>query len=461
MSSMRCQSGFCRRGRLPSAVIALAILASHLSLADGQTSPSAVEATATSPTADLQPPSVDTPAPTRYDGRTLAEWRERIKDLDFKAPDIGREVPGLLAICQDQSAPWFSRRQAALTLGRIGAPAQSAVPELIRLLSEPGDDPELSTELWAIKALALYGPLAADAAPALIAILQDETEAPLPRLATIEALGRIGPTEPTVLPAITRVLDAGIEADRRARSAPLPDPPPESGGRENIADTLERAVAAAEMLELFGGHAASATPALIRATAAHDVLLRRAAANTLGMIGPAADLAIPALADLVLFDDELEIRDLAARALGRIGPAAEPVLIQLLEDPDPDVRMRAASACRELRTGASRTAVAALTTARADSDPLVRIAALESLWAVSGDVAAVAPPAIAELANPDRDIRMRAVRLLESLGPKLDGWLPDLRTLADSNGTPAAQAASRVLKTLESESRKAGTANER
>jgi HEAT repeat protein len=374
--------------------------------------------------------SADPPSETRYDGRTLAEWRERIQRLDYQSADIGLEVPGLLAIAEDTQAPWFTRRQAALTLGRIGVPAQSAIPELVKLLDEQATDPEQSTQLWVMKALALFGPLAAETAPQLVAFLEDPERAPLPRLASIEALGRIGPGEPAVLPAITRAIDAGLR--------PAVD-----------ADTLERAVAAAEMLELFRGHAAPATPSLIRATASDDVLLRRAAANTLGLIGPAAEPAVPALADLVLFDDSHEVRDLAARSLGRIGASAEPVLVQMLEDPEVDVKSRAAFACREL-SGAAPETVRALQQAITNSEPGVRIAALESLWAIAPEPKTAIPAAIAELSNGDRDIRMRAVRLLESTGPQIADWLPELEALAQSGSGPASQAAGRVIRTLAS-----------
>jgi HEAT repeat protein len=379
----------------------------------------------------------------------LAEWRDRIQRLDYKSADIADEVPGLLAIAQDTQAPWFSRRQAALTLGRIGEPAKDAIPAIVELLREQTADPEQSTQLWAIKALALYGPVASEATPALVALLENSSQPPLPRLASIEALGRIGPARPEVVPAITRALDAGMEAERRLRSAPLPGPPPaEGGGRENLNDTLERAIAAAEMFELFGGHAASATPSLIRATTSDSVFLRRAAANTLGLIGPAADPAIPALADLVLFDDVAEVRDLAARALGRIGPDAEPILVQLLEDSDPEVRIRAATACRELRS-ASPATIAALKGTAEDADAAIRVAGLDSLWSVTREASFIAPLALAELTSDDREIRMRAVQILERLGPDLRDSLPQLQTLAADNRTHVAKAARRVLRSYD------------
>src|SRR5690606_10891067 len=114
--------------------------------------------------------------------------------------------------------------------------------------------------------LALFGPLAGEAAPALVQILNDSSQQPLSRLATIEALGRIGPARSEVLPAITSAVNTGINPG-------LADDP----------QVQERAIAGIEMLELFGGHAVSAVPSLIRATSSHSVRIRRGAANTLGM----------------------------------------------------------------------------------------------------------------------------------------------------------------------------------
>ena len=54
---------------------------------------------------------------------TLDQWRSRMKELDPNSPASAAAVPGLLEIVSDVDAPWFTRRQAALTLGRMGTPA--------------------------------------------------------------------------------------------------------------------------------------------------------------------------------------------------------------------------------------------------------------------------------------------------------------------------------------------------
>jgi HEAT repeat protein len=380
------------------------------------------------------PSSVDVASPNDarlYDGRSLSEWRVRIQHLDYKDPQIADEVPGLLAIVEDTQAPWFTRRQAAVTLGRIGEPAEDAVPVLIRLLDEPIDDPEQSTQLWALKALARFGPLAAEAAPEVVAMLEDESRAALPRLACIETLGRIGPQQPEVLPALIRAIEVSVGSPS-ARQHPA---------------ALERSIAAVEMLELFGGHASPAVPVIIRATRSDSILLRRAAANTLGLVGPAADPAIPALVDLVLFDESDEVRDLAGRALGRIGESAEAPLVQLLADSDPDVRLRAAQAFAEMRSIAPETD-RVLREIAVNDEPPIAVAALLAIWRTTGDVEFVADGGLKWLTNPDREVRMRAVELLEALGPAAEGAIPRLTELADDERPYVRQAARRVLHSM-------------
>jgi HEAT repeat protein len=369
-----------------------------------------------------------------YDDRSLSEWRVRIQHLDFDDPQIGDEVPGLLAIIEDTGAPWFSRRQAAITLGRIGEPAQDAVPVLIRLLDEPVTDPEQSTQLWALKALARFGPLAAEAAPQAVALLEDQSREELPRLASIETLGRIGPQQPEVLPAMIRAIEVSLRP----------------GGAAQHSAALERSIAAVEMLELFGGNASPAVPALIRATRSDSVLLRRAAANTLGLVGPAADPAIPALVDLVLFDESDEVRDLASRALGRLGEAAEAPLVQLLTDSDPGVRRRAALAVGEMQSVAPETDLVLREIAAGDEPP-VAVAALLAVWRTTADAEFVTEAGLKWLTSPDREVRMRAVELLELLGPAAAGAIPELTGLADDDRPYVRQAARRVLRSITAE----------
>ena len=91
-------------------------------------------------------------AQQRYGGRTVSEWRTRIGRLDFTDPLIKDDVPGLIELVRDPAVPEITRRQAAVTLARIGEPAQDAIPLLISLAGEPSCETEQSSRFWALKA---------------------------------------------------------------------------------------------------------------------------------------------------------------------------------------------------------------------------------------------------------------------------------------------------------------------
>lgn len=261
-----------------------------------------------------------------YAGYTVDEWRARIKSFNLDDPGIASEVPGLVELTRDTTLPWFTRRQAALTLGRIGEPAASAVPVIEAFLHPDGEAEPLQTQLWAMKSLALFGPIAADAAATVADILQDRSTPLTLRLAAVEVLGQIGTAARQSLPGLIATLrgqyGAGLSAEEQT----------------------ELQIAAADILMLLRSEANPAVPALIRAAQHPSPRMRRVAATTLGTIGPRADAAIPVLGELILFDDAEDVRDAAAIALGGLGAPAIPALVTLLQDQDVDVRWRAADA---------------------------------------------------------------------------------------------------------------------
>ena len=61
------------------------------------------------------------------------------------------------------------------------------------------------------------------------------------------------------------------------------------------------------------------------------------ASDSLRVIGPAAEAAVPALIEALTHDDS-EVRRHATYALRDIGPAAVPALIEALKDDDSEVR---------------------------------------------------------------------------------------------------------------------------
>ncbi len=358
-----------------------------------------------------------------YDGLTLTEWRARIKDLDPANPDSDAAVSGLIDIMIDPTAPWFSRRQAAQTLGRIGSSAKKAIPLLADLLDQQtnADDP---TFVWATKALALFGPVAKQAAPVLAQQLRDESVPIDHRRVTIDALARIGAAHPAVVPVLIETLNSSSDDPMLCQLA-------------------------AEALGLVGPQASAAVPALMRATRQQSESLRRTSAMALGAMGSRAEPAVPALVELLAFDPSAAVRDQAAEALARIGLAAASVLQHLLEDDDAKVRWRAAASIGKIRPPA-KSAAQALTAALRDESPQVRMHAAESLWIVSPDAETIVPALLAEFENEDRQIRIRAFRLLIGIGPAAGRAVDPLRKMLDDRRGYVRQIAAKALEKLRS-----------
>lgn len=381
-------------------------------------------------------PEADT-ATQRYAGRSLEEWQLRLKRIDPRDPSSRSDVPGMRALLRDADVPWYTRRQAALTLGRMGDYATGAVPDLIRILETEAnpDDSEQVDRSWAIKALAIYGDVASAATEDLIRITNAPDSTFGERAACLEALSQIGVAHPDTLPTLLKVL-------RDVGSIP------------NLSETERRfmEMLAVEGLGVIGPGAAAAVPQLIQATRSDSSELRRLAATTLGRIGPASDVAIPALVDRV-FDDESEaVRDAAALALPTCGPRATTALSLILQDEEASQRLRGAKAVGMYETlpDALQAPVRKLLD---DPDPTVRVEAAGSLWKSTGDARAVLPVLLEALSESDRQVRLQAVRLFPQLGKAAESAKPQLQLLAEDERRDVRQAASKVLEQLASDTR--------
>ena len=354
-----------------------------------------------------------------------------MKSLDFQSPEAAAEVPGLIALVQDEAVPWFTRRQAALTLGRMGAPAASAVPVLEKYATAPIGDGETSPPLWAIKSLALFGKVAAPATPTLARIVNDSCAAAAVRLMSIEALCRIGNAHPLALATVVHQLQS---------HEPCLDP-----GRVRSGEELDRVAACIESLELFRGDAQSSVPVLLRYSEDREDRIRRAVAVTLGAIGPRANDAASRLAEMLAADPSSDVRDVAAMALGQIGGTEW--LARLMRQPVPETRERAATGLGYLPIS-DVVAGESLANARDDDAPSVRIAAIEATERWRSRPALTAPAAAKEIAAPDRHVRLRAIRFLTKLGLKAAPAIPVLELLLNHPDPQVGRSAEKLLETL-------------
>ena len=179
----------------------------------------------------------------------------------------------------------LSREEAGREVKGLGDPARmKLVPPLIRSLKSK----EPTTRYYAARALGRLGPAAREAAPALLAMLNDTGLNSNVGAAAAEAFGQIAPDPVAGLTLALK--DGDAEAGSNAASA----------------------------LGNFGPAAREAVPLLIGAAKAGNPGLRQSSIRALGKIGPEAKAAVPVLAGALKAGDPLS-RSYAAEALERIG----------------------------------------------------------------------------------------------------------------------------------------------
>jgi HEAT repeat protein len=358
---------------------------------------------------------------------TLDQWRELMKNLNPREPVDGQILDGLRRLIRDPSVPWFTRRQAALTLGRIGKPAAAAVTDLIELLDEQAGKDETSPRYWALKALSLFGPVAADWTPRFSAILADRTQPWTIRALAAETLARIGAAHPQAIPALIN-----------AAGAPSLSSDPN--------DDEELRVVVIEALELPAP--SGALPVLMSACESDSERVRRAAAKTIGVLGPSASPAAELLASLIVFDSSPYVVQSAADALPRLGGDAVPVLAALLKQESPDVRKVAAEGFGKLGP-VGRGHREELIASWKDPDSAVAVAALRSSWLLGESPATLLSLLLDGLASDDRLLRKGASDLLIQMNAAAEPARSGLERLLETGSPETRIAVRRVLSHLD------------
>jgi len=225
---------------------------------------------------------------------------ELIPLLSDQEREVGRAAGAALIRLGADAAPAIRakladpavRLQLMEVIAALGTSAKATVPELVAALSDPQARGEA-----AVAVAAIGGSDAAEAVPALAALLADDKAEPGLRYAACYALGRIGPAAVAAEPVIR--------------------------GLAESQDELMATVAIWAALRIKPDDAtlfATAIPKLRRALRDDSELVRLEAAVALGDIGPAAAAAIPIL-ELVAEDDPAkQVRQAAAEALTKIRP---------------------------------------------------------------------------------------------------------------------------------------------
>lgn len=254
------------------------------------------------------------------------------------------------------------------------------VPGLLEALTHPFMD----VRLEAIGALGRLGPLATDAIPALVRLLDDPDG--LLRRSAARAIGQCGAE---AVPALSAALS---HSDRHVRRQ------------------------ATWALGRLGEKARPAVIKLGQTLSDSDSRTATGAAQALGTLGPIAEPAIPHLIRALSSLNRVLCR-LAARALSQIGPPAMVPLFEPLFDADPFVRGEAARALNWIEGDLSGAVGALVTVLRIDPSAARRVQAAQALGCL-GPRAAAAADALREAQSSSkeklRQAAMVALRQVQS-----------------------------------------------
>jgi HEAT repeat protein len=320
-------------------------------------------------------------------------------------------VPFLQASLKNEKAAYW----ACLVLRDIGPAAKPATEDLAALVNDPR--PEIRRE--AILALAAIGPGAAAAAPQIAATLdKPETAA-----AATYALGAIG--------SLPTAAEIAVRANVQSK---------------------DKILAAASIFVLAKIHADNkhytrwATVALANMLKNSDARVRRAAAQALGALRPAPEIAqpimeeafknvepqvltgamdalaglgAPALPRLITALKNEKIRPRVVYILGQMGPTAAPAvdaIVGLLDDPNPQTQEEALIALAKIGP-AAKAAVPALDKALSEREGAACYGVAYALGRIGPDAAAAAPALLKTLASKDASVALISAWALVQIHP--------------------------------------------
>jgi HEAT repeat protein len=220
-------------------------------------------------------------------------------------------VPKLRDTLLEDRTPDIARGYAAMAMAQIADRDESVVPALTEALEEQSANVRMS----AAEALGHAGELAVPATGKLIEIAIDSRESVLVREFAISALAKIAPGDAAVEEALTyavsdgnaRIYEAAIAALLRIDRWRLGAADIDARVVQLVSDLDSGSADAAEALGLIGDAAEAAVPSLIRALESDDPEMRATALVALERIGPQTE-TIPALVQA------MRSGDLAGRA---------------------------------------------------------------------------------------------------------------------------------------------------
>jgi HEAT repeat protein len=210
---------------------------------------------------------------------------------------------------------------------------------------------------------------------------------------------------------------------------------------------------ATRQLEKLGADAVPQIKSALQDPAA-DVALKKAALKAAGLLGPVAAPALPEVVDLL---PDPEMTEEAAVALSFMGREAYAPLREAANSEDPVVRREALRSLGKLRERApldSRAVVPLLLDGLADPDPGVRVVAATYLGIIEDDAPTVVPALVETLEDEQAEVRAAAATALGSFETDAAIAVPALKKAAGDNSEEVAREAGLALVKIQSSSRK-------
>lgn len=177
-----------------------------------------------------------------------------------------------------------------------------------------------------------------------------------------------------------------------------------------------------QLIEELLAHGEKAVPGLIEALNDEEIIVRRAGAQLLGMLGSKAGSAVAALTEHL--EEDEDVAKEAAWALGEIGPAAQPALLPLIRSLRREAIASWVGVASVSQIGAAREQdVPELIELVRHRDPVVQMGAVTALEN-TGPAAVLAVPALKEMLNsPDEAFRTSSAFALWRITSNVDTTL--------------------------------------
>ena len=360
------------------------------------------------------------------DDFTSASFSVRTRAIELLAAKGTDAVPRLVKALQSEDSQ--TRKLAALTLGRIGPSANSALPDLYDALKD-SDAAVLQESLASLKSIGVNS----EVGVAAIARLLNSENSDTRRLA-VSALATANEASVSVL---TSALEHDDPATRLHAAIELAQISPDSSAiLPVLLDALkeERSRRNNTALSALRSLGLRPVPGLIEMLRDHDTVARQSAAEFLGKMNPPPLAAIPGLIQC-LKDSDAPVKSHAMLSLQNFGPDAidaVPQLFELLDDEDWSFRARAPRAISKIDPENRQLVERLIQQIRRDVNSSVHREAAVTLGQM-GEIARIAIPALQEASQNDEDhVQTEAARALWQLTGDPDAAFPGLRSVLKS-----------------------------